>query len=347
MFQHARVDADFQFDSGNLLLSPLSVAADDSRLSGTMMLAGLPWPQIDFRLHGDRLDLDRYLPAADDGDTGRQISTDHGEKPDRGGFKKQFIHGQAAFDHLKIADIRLEHSDFEVAIENGIIDLGLNSATLYGGGATGHAVLDAGADPMHGSATLQLKGVALAGLLTDMFGWVPITGTGALDLSLTGQGRNLTTLARSLKGPARVTIANGAIHGIRAVPESVRRTDAGDTDAVDREPFDRIQGMVAIDNGMLKNTDGLLTSRYIRANGAGSLDLFTDILDYAVTADIRGLPLVTYAFYRPPGRHPGDPGPAGFAPGDRQGDIEESLYPGKGDAGRGNGYSRRRKRGHR
>ncbi|MBI9085222.1 MAG: AsmA family protein [Desulfobacterales bacterium] len=334
VFQHGKAEADFRFDSGYLLIEGMSAGVDITRLSGSVMLAGLPRPEIGLLLHGDRLDLDRYLPEKNDNRPDSDPHAAH-KPPDRSGFKAQRIHADITFDQLKIADIRLERPDLSMDLVKGVIDLRLHSAALYGGAASGDAVLDAGSDPMHGSATLNLEAVDLSGLLADMFDWVPITGNGAMDLNLAGKGPDLPALARGLKGQARVTIAKGAIHGIRAVPDNIRKTDSGNTGVGNQEPFDRIQGTVVIENGVLKSTDGTLASPYIKADGTGSLNLFTDILDYAVTADIRGLPLVTYTFKGPLDDIQVSLDRAGFARETAKGILKSPFTLGKGTLGVG------------
>ena len=329
VFQHGKADADFRFNSGYLRIENMSAGVDNTRLSGSVTLAGLPRPEIGLLLHGDRLDLDRYLPAETDNQPDSDPHAGH-KPPDRSGFNAQRIHADVTFDQLKIAGVRLDQPDLSMDMVKGAIDLQLHSGALYGGAASGDAVLDAESIPMHGSATLNLEAVDLSGLLTDMFDWVPVTGSGAMDLTLAGKGPDLPALARGLKGQARVTIANGAIHGIRAVPESVRKTDSGNTSAGDQEPFDRIEGTVAIANGVLKSADGTLTSPYVKAHGTGSLNLFTDTLDYAVTADIRGLPRVTYAFTGPLDDIQVSLDRAGFARETAKGILKSPFTLGKG-----------------
>lgn len=296
VLQHAQGTADFQFESGDLLLDRLAVVVDDTHVDGSAVMRFQPGLQAGFLLHADRVDLDRYDAAHDAGTEPARDATGKRNQDGRP-LRNARIHGVATFDHLRVADIHLEGPDLAVDLEKQTLELRLRTAELYGGAAAGHGMLHWGDEALTGSATVNLRAVELTGLLTDMFHWVPISGFGALDLSLSGEGNDFDGLIRGLRGQAEVSITNGAIHGIRAVPESV--SGPSEPGAAKQEPFDSIFGTVSIDNGVLTSTDGVLSARYLQARGTGSLNLFTDVLDYAVTADIQGLPVVTYTFQGP------------------------------------------------
>ena len=301
VFQHAHGDADFNWDRKNLRLEQAVAVVDDTRLQGRLSLGGAKYSKIDFEIHGDRLDLDRYLPP-DGGSVSPAIVSKTGKnKEPGGGIRGMALHGRLTFDRLKTAQIWLKDPDLDLDMGNGILTLVLQKATLYGGRAAGDAVVDLAARPVKGSALLSVDHITLTGLLEDLFGWVPITGTGAMKLSLAGGGTDLDGWVRSLNGMAWVTIDQGAIQGVRMVPsrgqgqEAATAADPGPK----QEPFEKITGTVFIENGVLKNTDAQLSAASVRATGAGSLDLSTQMLDYAMTADIRGLPMVDYTFIGP------------------------------------------------
>jgi uncharacterized protein involved in outer membrane biogenesis len=299
VFQHARAESDFHIGSDHLLLSDLSGVLDDTSLSGTIAYDRLAQRRLLLRLDADRLDLDRYLPTDA---TSSGVSTESGSIPgaDRGMRHDPGVEVELALAHLKVADIRLEQVALSANLANGDLDGRLQHAELYGGAAIGDLSMDLGASPIQGSAMLHLRQIGLEGLLTDVFGWVALTGDGSADLVIAGEGSNPVELGKNLSGQANVAITNGAIQGIRAVPDHLReKSDGLVGDGGDQEPFDSIQGTVLLKAGVLENTDAVLAARHVRVEGAGTLNLYTDILDYAIAADVTGYPLVRYTFTGP------------------------------------------------
>ncbi|WP_323763106.1 AsmA family protein [Maricaulis sp.] len=199
--------------------------------------------------------------------------------------------GQLQFQAIEITDARLRarlnNSRLEVILENVGLYEGQGSATIVAN--------NRGQRPSF-SLAANLDGLDAGPFLEAAAGFDKLLGTGDLTLELAAAGNSQAAIMNSLDGSGNFSFADGAIVGIN-VAETIRNVSrlvsggsGGETDSEDETAastgerqttdFSSLNGSFSIIDGQVAQRDLLMLSPLLRIEGAGSVNLPAQSLDY-------------------------------------------------------------------
>ena len=249
---------------------------DDSDLKATVSIAGFTPLKATFDLAADRIDLDRYQPAA-------RKDEKSDDRVDLSALKGKSVAGKLAIGALTARRVRLENLKAELRLEGGKLEIDPLTAGLYGGTLAG--ALGADADGNRVRVKVAAKGVAIGPLLRDAAQKDLLEGKGDVSLDVQSAGATVPALKKALGGSARVDLKDGAIKGIN-LAEGARNLKSAvgvkqaKSDPAQRTDFSEMSASFAIRNGVAHNEDLKAQSPFLRLGGAGDIDIGGDQINY-------------------------------------------------------------------
>ena len=307
-------------------LKPLSIALDDSKLSGSAGLSGFAKPAVRFDLKLDAIDVDRYLPPK----TAEQASAatpgtaagGAGELPMQT-LRDLDIDGRFQAGKVKVAKLTVTEIVAKLRAKDGLITLKPLSAKLYNGAYQGNIRVDARKDVPRVSIDEKLSGVQAGPLLKDLVGEERLTGLANVSIQLKTAGADAAAAKKSLNGKVGFAFTDGAISGVdigRMIREAKAKFE-GKSLPADNGPaktdFSELTGTMVFNNGLGTNNDLSAKSPLLRIAGKGGADLPSEKIDYRLTttlvataegqggsdlADLAGIPIpvhITGTFQEP------------------------------------------------
>lgn len=292
---------------GNLdqvTLTGLTLVVDETTLTGRLG-AGLDGQSLTFDLQGDRLDLDAYLPpvSEEEGVAGEETAWLNGlaiepayaqEAADElvpvDLLRGLSVNGQLAFDEVKAKGVTLLSPSLKLAGEQGAHRLESFTARLYDGTLNTTASLNVRETPIRWAFAPRLENVQVVPLVEDLSGEPsPLRGRLNLNGEFTSLTNSLDTLERNLNGQATFSIADGAIFDVNVSQELCTAVAMLEGETTSREwspdtRFDRLDGNLAVTNGVVHNEDLHIAIPGIELTGEGELNLPTERFVYDARA---------------------------------------------------------------
>ncbi|HUQ50852.1 MAG TPA: AsmA-like C-terminal region-containing protein, partial [Gammaproteobacteria bacterium] len=288
-FKRATVATRFTVTKDGAQLDDVELKLDETTIKGTFALQGFDARTYRFALDVDRVDADRYLPPkARDAQAGQQTAGDI-QLPQNNTMN---LDGTMNIAALKLAGMQFSDVGSRIVIGNGDMKLENARARLYGGSFAGNFhVRAAGNDPglaLDGRASgLQLEPL-IAALTADAPNF---SGTGSFDLNLAGKGRTIIENVQSAGGNVSFDMVGGAIKGF-----NLGRTLCSAYNVTQRAPsppelpavtaYEAIKGSAVVAAGTATSNDLLARTSFMDINGAGSLQLVEQQLDYELDAKL-------------------------------------------------------------
>jgi AsmA protein len=277
----------------SLDITNLALAFDESRLSGTLGIRNFDKPAYRVDLALDQIDLDRYMPAPAPAAAGIKTAAAAPAEPVEiplSLLRSLDLQGKLGIQKLKAMNLRSTDVTVQVSAKGGLITLGPNQAKLYNGKYAGHTSLDVrGKSPLL-KLEEQLSGIEIGPFLDDAKLFPYFSGTGDVRLQLAANGLDAAQIKRSLNGTTKIALKDGTISGIdmlKKIDEARELYDRARGKPVtskrqkgEKTVFSTLSASVQVDNGVARNSDFLLQSDLLRANGKGSADLVKEIFDY-------------------------------------------------------------------
>jgi AsmA protein len=252
----------------------------------------------------DRLDVDRYLPQ-----TASAKSAPEPAKPATGPAKAapagepatidfSFLRGLNFKAAMRVGSLRARNLKFSnvtanLVAANGRLDLNPLTADLYDGRLTGS--LTAQADGNRVALKQDLSNVAIGPLMKDYARKDILEGRAHITLDVSAAGQSVAAVRQSLNGSASLNVRDGAIKGInlaKSLREYKSMISGGKQDATvadnksEKTDFSELSASFKITNGVARNGDLALKSPFLRATGAGTIDLSREQLDYLAKVSV-------------------------------------------------------------
>lgn len=308
--------ADFRGDTEHVALQDLLVALDDTRANGALEARfGGRVPMLIADLTVDRLNVDRYLPPAEEG----ADAPSAGPAGDEGATEAEL-----PFDLLRQAnaDLRIRVGDLQAAglrseavlaearLHDGRLRVHPAQAKLYGGQYRGDIRINAPAEGKPSIAMDEtLSGIRLGDLLTDMMDTAYVSGNADLSAKLAGTGATLSAIQRSLNGDVSVALEDGRVYGLDLLERiagayaHLKGEAPQDEAAGEETPFAELSATGRVSSGVIRNEDLRVSTPVMMVSGEGKVDLVEQKVDYRLTVvltesggpewldDIRGKPV--------------------------------------------------------
>jgi len=294
----ANLETDFNASLNGANLKNLSIVLDDTRLSGTAIVANFTSPRIEFRLAANDMDLDRYLPPPAEKTTPSKpaTSTTSGAATSNtpvplAPLRRLDLDGSMSLGKLKVIGARLSNLQVTVKAKGGQIRLQPIQASLYDGHFDGDIGLNVITDTPRTSINEKLSTVNIGPLLKDVMGDELVSGKANVSAQLSTTGMDIDTIKRTLNGKANFNFRDGKVKGVN-IGQMLREANA----KIKNKPappktenvtdFAEMSGSVTIQNGIVRNDDLDAKSPLLRIQGKGKADLPNELINYRVNTAI-------------------------------------------------------------
>jgi AsmA protein len=271
-----------------LALEAMAWQLDDTKLEGSLLVAGFDRPGVRFQLDVDRLDVDAYLPpaAADapEGSAEAEIPVEL--------IRTLDIGGRLRAQTLIVSGLTLSNVSADVAAANGVLRLDPVQAGLYGGEYRGNVVIDATGPKANLTLEQALTAVRVAEVLEIWFDSDLLDGALSLTLNGTGSGNTFTELLRGVGADVAMSLSDGVYRGADLLYELRRAQALLRSEAAPPEPDSKetpIRALTAsgrLIDGVLRSDRISAENSYLKLLGRGGLNLVDMALDYRFDAEL-------------------------------------------------------------
>jgi AsmA protein len=284
------VDTRFDVDTKQAKLSDVTLALDDTKITGNFALTGFDNPSYGFALNIDRVDVDRYLPPkAKDAKQGQATAGDI-ELPANNTMR---LDGNVNVGDLRLAGLQFANVGTRIVLGSGNAELQNARAHLYGGDFAGSLKVHAAGDKPGLALSGKATGLQLEPLIRALTNQPPnFTGNGSFDLDLAGNGRTVIENVRTAGGKVAFEIGNGTIRGFNVgatlcqaynLTQGAAAPPGGQPKQTD---YQVIKGSAAVASGVAQSNDLLARAPFMDVTGHGSLKLVEQNLDYELEAKL-------------------------------------------------------------
>lgn len=286
---------------------------EDSPMQARLTAPSLSPLSLQFDVQADRLDVDRLrgaaAPAQAKKGNGSAPAAPAGAAPKPAAATGAPIPvppiadvdttGSLRIGTLRAAGVELRDLATTLRSGNGRIEVTRLVAALYGGTLAGNASL---ATSGRTAVKMQMNGIDVGRALREFTQREILDGSGSVSIDVTGTGKTVPALERSLAGNARIALRDGAILGIdlskvlqkvESTIAAVRGGSAGKAlesraGGGEKTAFSSLDASFAIRDGVAHNDDLDLRSPLLRVGGNGSLDIPDQTIDYLLKVSLVG-----------------------------------------------------------
>ena len=294
VFRSLALSSNFSASADNMQLDNLTLALDDSTITGNLTLADLDNnlvpPASTFDLSVTSLNLDRYLEPEEEssvnssvGNTLLPVDT----------LRNLNLKGQVRIEHLTYSNLNLDNLSLAINASDGELALAPINANLYQGSYTGDIRLSTGGSIPVASLDTRLENIYLAPLLRDFMDASYVSGTGDIRLNLAGRGEDTATIKRNLNGTGSMALHDGILEGVDVgsvlaqVETMIREQRPANIVRGERTPFDTFSASVEVQNGIVTTNDLLIESSGFDVSGRGILaNLTNNTINFNLVANV-------------------------------------------------------------
>ncbi|WP_458524566.1 AsmA family protein [Onishia taeanensis] len=310
--EHLALSSPLEGDLARVRLPNLTLELDDTTLSGSLS-AGLDGRSLALDLQGDVLNLDRYLPPAEEGGSNTPTAAESEAADQAGGgeasqagaaalseaggelvpvatLKALDLKADIALERLTVKDMDLEQVVLKARGGNGQQRLERFDARFFEGTLAASAGLDLRETPLRWRVAPTIEGVAAEPFLAALNGEAsPLRGRLNLSGELTTRGNTSGALPARLNGQLKARIDDGAVLDVNVSEElctAVALLEGKQTsrDWHEDTRFDRASATLDIRDGQVRNDDLVLSIPGIQVTGEGRVGLVDKRLDYRAAA---------------------------------------------------------------
>ncbi len=290
----ADIKANLAFQRNSIGLTQLDAKLGDTAAKGRLFARISEPLRIRGKLDIAALDLNRYLPKGTAGGGGGATTTP--AAPKGSGWSKEPIdfsalHGpdvdvSLSVNNLLYEKLKLDQAAIKLLLKDGALTLDLNELRLYGGSGKGTVRVNPAGSGASISNTFSLNGLQIRPFLTDAADFSRIAGTGNFQINTQTAGSSQHDFMNAMNADGSILFSDGAVHGVN-VAAFVRKattlwTDKGAGEE-QKTDFVELSGSFTINDGVLTNNDLQLAGPLVRIEGAGTVNLGAQTLNYRVT----------------------------------------------------------------
>jgi AsmA protein len=299
----SKVEADVALDlkQKTLKLALKKLSALDIDVTGLLKVNyATPVPKIAIELAFDHIVLDPLLnPLLNTGDDKAKVVTEDksqavAKEPDLSALKSLDVALGVKINGISAGQFKTENVQLAMTIRKGIVAIKQLSVKLYQGQMNLNGKLDASKTTASYQFEQALTAVQIRPLLMDMAEVEFLAGTANFSVKGTGQGLAPQTLKQNLLAQGEFTVTDGALYGVN-IPQMLRTAQAklgGDLSATDTEvrktDFSSLTGSFSTQSGLLTNPDFAMAAPLVRLQGAGTVGMLTQEIDYKLTTRLVG-----------------------------------------------------------
>lgn len=280
-------------DSRQVSLSDGRLVIDDTTTAFQVHVKDFSKPDIDWKIHVNTIDLDRYLPKAEPekeqpsaaGETDGRTTPIVKEKTDYAPLRAMVMNGSLAIDELKAGGGTLREVTLKVAGKGGKFRIEPVSMKLYQGSAVVRGDVDVTGEAPKTRMNIIVDTVQAEPLLKDFIQKDFLKGTANAQISLSVFGDQPDSIKRTLSGEGTIRFSDGSIRGLDLLG-MVQNLKAAFGLAAPGKPsgteFSEFTCPFTITQGILATADTKLSSPMMRMAVSGRADLTTEALDFRI-----------------------------------------------------------------
>jgi AsmA protein len=275
-------------NASSVALTGATVTLDDITGTGRFGVAfGGARPRITGALELTELNVNPYLPepAPSGGNSG--VPPWPEETIDLAALSTVDAGLGLAVGRLQFREIIVTNADLAVEINNGRLEANLTRFTLYEGSGTARIVANSRGNTPSYSLNARLDTLAALPFLEAAAGFDRLQGLGAFNIDVLTSGHTTAQIMNAIDGTGGFNFADGSIRGvnlaqvIRTVQSSIASGQLPDGFGEQEETdFSALTGTFTITDGVVSNTDLAMLSPLVRVDGAGTVNLGGQSLDY-------------------------------------------------------------------
>jgi AsmA protein len=293
--------------ANSLMLEDLQLQVDGNKFDGNMGLMDFERQALRFRLAGNRLDLDGYLPPVDEAAAKEPVGSSGGSKSestpiawsDEPVLPLGLIAGLDVDGSLDMQEVTLTGQVIRplkaaVQARDGLVKLTQFEGGVFNGKFAATAQLDARTRPVTLSAKKKLTGMDSMAI-QEAYDVAPqLRGVIDLDLDVRATGNSMLQWMSSLNGKSSFDVSDGALLGINLEQKLcqaialVNREPLGAPVGSENTPFSALKGNFRIVDGTVVNENLVADLPGITAKGRGEIVLPTQRLDYRLGLVLKG-----------------------------------------------------------
>lgn len=293
-FEAFSVDGRLTVGKNAISFEEANLRLDETRGTGSGSITLGKTPDVEARLDLTTLNVNPYLGAAAGGNGGGGNGGGGATAP--AGWSDapidfsalNAINAKLALNvqELIYKDIKAGPVAIAATIAGGKLAAQLSDLKLYNGAGSGSLNVDASGKTPTQAVKFTLSNLDAHPFLRDAAGFGRIEGTGNIAIDVTGSGGSQRQIVSGLNGTATFEFADGAIRGIN-IAKMVRNLTSGtltgwQSGEAEKTDFASLGANFAIANGQAKTDDLHLVGPLVRMNGAGSLDMPAQTLNFRV-----------------------------------------------------------------
>ncbi|WP_434135160.1 AsmA family protein [Pseudomonas luteola] len=306
----------------SLALEDLNLVLDGGTFSGRIAVEDFARKALSIDLKGDRLDLDRYLPARTaaaqhESNTARQNEVTAADAVASQGnsplpssptqhawssedilpverLKALDLNASLNLDHFVVTKLPIDNASLKLNGKDGLVTLSELRGDLFSGRFQANGALDVRGITPKLNVTERIAQVPVEKILQAQGQKPPVRGALDLDANLTAQGNSQKAWMDSLDGTARFRLSNGVLANAnlegqlcQGIALLNKKTLASAHDGQDT-PFRELSGSLTINNGVASNQDLIARIPGLTAKGNGDIDLRVLGLDYRIGVTVEG-----------------------------------------------------------
>ncbi len=259
---------------------------DDTTTTFSAAAKAFHKPDLKFDLAVDQIDLDRYLPPAQEGKKEKVVKQPAGEKKsiDYGPLRKMVLDGKATIGKLKVANMKFADVLAHITAQGGVIKLDPFSMNLYQGSLASTTRVDVRKNVPRTKVNLTLDNVQAGPMIQDAAGKDIIEGTLAAAVNLNMAGDKPKRIKQTLGGSGELTFLDGAVVGID-IAGTVRNVTSGfgkgtQTTEKPKTDFAELKIPFTAQKGLVSVPGASLTSPLLRLTAKGKTSLPKETLDF-------------------------------------------------------------------
>jgi len=283
--------------SDSARVSDLRLRMDDSSIDGELSVTNFAKPAVGFKLHLDKIDVDRYLPPQSTAPapvTPTTAAAAGAELFPVETLRALNVDGSLKIDQLKAYQLKSTDILIKLVAKDGQVRVHPAHANMYQGSYDGDLNLDVRGSQPKISMNEKLNGVQIGPLLKDMNGKDMLTGTTRGSAVLTTSGQTPEDLKKHLNGKLAFAFTDGAVKGfnlaalIRKAQAQLSGQPLPPEEGPNQTDFSELTGTATVTKGVISNRDLSAKSPLLRVEGSGDVDLPAESLDYLLTAKVVG-----------------------------------------------------------
>ncbi|MBL4835422.1 MAG: AsmA family protein [Pseudomonas sp.] len=299
--------ADITGTANSLMLQDLKLGIDGNALAGSLGISDFGRQSLRFELAGDRLDLDDYLPPADETTPAAPAGTSGGSKSEStpmawsdepilplGMLSELDVKGRLDMREVVLTGQTIRPLGVTVQARDGLVQLSRFEGGVFGGDFAATGQIDARSRPVTLRAKKTLASMdSLA--IQQAYDVAPqLRGAIDLEMEVRAAGNSMQQWMSSLNGQARFSVDNGALLGINLEQKLcqaialVNRESLGAPVGSEDTPFNDLRGSFRIVDGTVITENLVADLPGITAKGRGEVVLPAQRLDYRLALVLKG-----------------------------------------------------------